>query len=115
MTPKSQSQTNTGQSLQMSGPSQPLPVTQPINSNMSGPRGNVSQGQPHGGGDSPFMQHQSQIFVFSTNMANEAAESVLLGQYKDLISYHLDNPSTKKFLQVTFIFGFVKLYFRPIY
>jgi hypothetical protein len=52
------------------------------------------------GGDSQFMQQQSQIFVFSTQMANDAAETVMAGQYKNILSFHMDQPSTKKFLQV---------------
>lgn len=48
----------------------------------------------------PFMQQQSQIFVFSTNMANKAAESVVQGQYKSMLDFHLDQANTKKFLQV---------------
>ena len=47
-----------------------------------------------------FMQQQSQIFVFSTELANKAAESVLSGQYKSIISFHCDQPGTKQMLQV---------------
>ncbi len=46
------------------------------------------------------MQQQSQIFVFSTSLANKASESVLSGQYKSLIEFHIDQPNTKKYLQV---------------
>ncbi|XP_062614271.1 protein pygopus-like isoform X2 [Saccostrea cucullata] len=45
------------------------------------------------------MQQQSQIFVFSTQMANDAAETVMAGQYKNILSFHMDQPNTKKFLQ----------------
>lgn len=50
--------------------------------------------------DGHFMQQQSQIFVFSTNMANEAAEMVRAGQYGSMREFHMDQPSTKQFLQV---------------
>ncbi|KAK0044006.1 B-cell CLL/lymphoma 9-like protein [Biomphalaria pfeifferi] len=46
----------------------------------------------------PFMQQQSEIFVFSTQLANQAAESVRLGQCKSIIQYHMDHPNTKAFL-----------------
>ena len=52
------------------------------------------------------MQQQSQIFVFSTDLANKAAECVLRGQVKSVIEYHIDQPSTKKFLQVILYFFF---------
>lgn len=47
-----------------------------------------------------YMQQQSQIFVFSTNLANRSAEAVRSGQYPTIIAYHCDQPETKKFLQV---------------
>lgn len=47
------------------------------------------------------MQQQSQIFVFSTNLANKAAEAVLQGQYASIISYHCAQPRTKKYLEVS--------------
>ena len=51
----------------------------------------------------PFMQQQSQLFVFSTSLANKAAEGVQAGQYKSIIDYHMDQPSTKQYLQVTIL------------
>ena len=45
------------------------------------------------------MQQQSQIFVFSTNLANKAAESVLQGQFQTIIAFHCSQPGTKKFLE----------------
>ncbi|XP_055997435.1 B-cell CLL/lymphoma 9 protein-like isoform X2 [Ostrea edulis] len=57
------------------------------------------QQAPPTSGESQFMQQQSQIFVFSTQMANDAAETVMAGQYKNILSFHMDQPSTKKFLQ----------------
>ena len=66
--------------------------------------------------ESHFMQQQSQIFVFSTDLANKAAESVLRGQVKSVIEYHIDQPSTKKFLQVIsyFFLPFSCILFMPI-
>ena len=62
--------------------------------------GPASQQGPPTSGESHFMQQQSQIFVFSTQMANDAAERVMAGQYKNILSFHMDQPNTKKFLQV---------------
>lgn len=45
------------------------------------------------------MQQQSQIFVFSTSLANQGAESVNNGQYSSIIAYHCSQPATKKFLE----------------
>lgn len=47
-----------------------------------------------------YMQQQSQIFVFSTSLANKGAESVLGGHYPSIIAYHCAQPGTKKFLEV---------------
>jgi len=47
------------------------------------------------------MQQQSQIFVFSTALANKGAEAVRSGQFPTIIAYHCAQPETKKFLQVT--------------
>ncbi|CAD5116942.1 DgyrCDS5781 [Dimorphilus gyrociliatus] len=46
-----------------------------------------------------FMQHQSQIYVFSTEWANKAADSVESGIYKSIIAYHYDQPETKSMIQ----------------
>lgn len=50
--------------------------------------------------DTQLIQQQSEIFVFTTQLANDAAEAVHSGQYKNLLSFHMDQPATKKFLQV---------------
>ena len=47
-----------------------------------------------------FMSQQSQIFVFSTGLANEAAEVVQRGQCRSIVDFHLDTPATRQFLQV---------------
>ncbi|XP_060068266.1 trithorax group protein osa-like [Ylistrum balloti] len=81
-------------------PQQQPPASQPVNSNVPPmPPQSQHSGQPVGMGDNPFIQHQSQIFVFSTQLANEGADHVISGQYKDLLSFHMDYPATKKFLQ----------------
>lgn len=46
------------------------------------------------------MQQQSQIFVFSTTLANKGADAVLQGQYPSIIAYHCAQPGTKKYLEV---------------
>ncbi|XP_048000273.1 collagen alpha-1(I) chain-like [Leguminivora glycinivorella] len=45
------------------------------------------------------MEQQSQIFVFSTVMANKGAESVIAGQHHSIIAYHCAQPGTKKYLE----------------
>ncbi|XP_018570118.1 protein BCL9 homolog [Anoplophora glabripennis] len=46
-----------------------------------------------------YMQQQSQIFVFSTMLANTGAEEVLQGRYPSIIAYHCAQPGTKKYLE----------------
>ena len=69
----------------------------------SQPGGNGPQpGSGTGGNEQHFMQQQSQIFVFSTSMANKAAELVRQGQYQSIRDFHMDQPGTKQFLQVEY-------------
>jgi hypothetical protein len=49
-----------------------------------------------------YMQQQSQIFVFSTKLANTGADAVRSGQFPTIIAYHCAQPETRKFLQVSF-------------
>ncbi|KAJ2940997.1 hypothetical protein O0L34_g13122 [Tuta absoluta] len=42
---------------------------------------------------------QSQIFVFSTLLANKGAEAVLSRQHHSIIAYHCAQPGTKKYLE----------------
>ncbi|CAH0731581.1 unnamed protein product, partial [Brenthis ino] len=42
---------------------------------------------------------QSQIFVFSTLLANKGAEAVISGQHHSIIAYHCAQPGTKKYLE----------------
>lgn len=60
---------------------------------------NVINKQP-GTMEAQYMQQQSQIFVFSTTLANKSAESVIQGQYSSIIAYHCAQPRTKKYLEV---------------
>ena len=57
--------------------------------------------QPPTAVEGPFMQQQqSQILVFSTVMANKAAESVRSGQCASFREFHLNHPIVQNFLQV---------------
>ncbi|KAI1289979.1 Protein BCL9 -like protein [Halotydeus destructor] len=49
--------------------------------------------------DSQYMQQQSQIFVFTTGLANAAAEHVTSGQFPSVIAYHCSQPDTKRYLE----------------
>ncbi|KAK9497890.1 hypothetical protein O3M35_003794 [Rhynocoris fuscipes] len=49
--------------------------------------------------DAQYMQQQSQIFVFSTALANKAAEAVIQGHFASIIAYHCSQPRTKKYLE----------------
>jgi len=81
---------------------------QPLMSNVlgggNGTTGGNKQSNASGGGmdaqQQQYMQQQSQIFVFSTSLANKSAESVIAGQYPTIIAYHCAQPRTKKFLEV---------------
>lgn len=54
--------------------------------------------------DLQYMQQQSQIFVFSTSLANKGAECVINGHYTSIIAFHCAQPGTKKFLEVSLPF-----------
>ena len=81
----------------MPGAQPGLPQMGPQHPGAGGP---MHQGPPTSM-DSNFMQQQSHIFVFSTRLANEAAEAVLTGQHKNIISFHCEQPGTKKILAVS--------------
>ena len=53
--------------------------------------------------DAQYMQQQSQVFVFSTAMANKSAENVKNGKYNSIIEYHCAQPDTKKYLSVILV------------
>lgn len=46
-----------------------------------------------------YMQQQSQIFVFSTMLANKSAEAVSQGHFQSIIAYHCAQPGTKKYFE----------------
>lgn len=56
-------------------------------------------GPMKGSVDQQYMQHQSKIFVFNTEMVNQAAEAVDNRQFPSIIDYHLATIETKKFLE----------------
>jgi len=60
-------------------------------------------------GEAQYMQQQSQIFVFSTQLANTGADAVLRGEYHSIIAYHFAQPATKKFLEV--YYTLLKVYY----
>lgn len=47
-----------------------------------------------------FIQNHSPVFVFSTTMANRAAEAIERGQFESIIHFHKCHPDTQRFLQV---------------
>ncbi|CAF1086883.1 unnamed protein product [Rotaria sordida] len=48
--------------------------------------------------DSPYLQTNNQVFVFTTQLANEAAESVLKNEHPNIIEYHKSLPSTTQYI-----------------
>ena len=50
--------------------------------------------------DQQYMQQSSQIFVFSTQWANKAAQAVMEGAYPTIICWHENQNETKKHLAV---------------
>ncbi|XP_066586402.1 protein BCL9 homolog isoform X2 [Prorops nasuta] len=68
---------------------------QPLVSNVLNKQMNTNTGS----GEAQYMQQQSQIFVFSTTLANKGADAVLQGQYTSIIAYHCAQPGTKKYLE----------------
>lgn len=82
-----------GQQQQQPAPPPPPPDgVQPLASNI------VSK--QSGSVEVQYMQQQSQIFVFSTQLANKGADAVFQGHYPSIIAYHCAQPGTKKYLEV---------------
>ena len=74
------------------GPMPPMSVSQPLPSNvLSKQQSNLDQ---------QYMQQSSQIFVFSTQWANNAAKAVMEGNYQSIIGWHESQGETKKHLAV---------------
>ena len=70
----------------------PMSVSQPLPSNvLSKQQSNMDQ---------QYMQQSSQIFVFSTQWANNAAKAVMDGQQPSIIGWHESQSETKKHLAV---------------
>jgi len=119
--PPCSSQDNFGS---MTGPSSPrksgfpnaggtncLPQQQVLGPLRGGPGSMPPNGMPPmmdgggpGGGMGNFMPQQSQVFVFSTSLANQAAEAVQNGVCATIIDYHLEQPMTRQFLQARKLF-----------
>lgn len=94
----------------MTPPMPNMPATRPPNCPINMPNmmncgsskmcNNMPSNPLKGSIDPQYMQqHQSQIFVFNTVMANQAAEAVESGQFHSMIDFHLANPLTKQFLE----------------
>lgn len=80
--------------MTLPGPADPvIDGVQPLPSN-------VINKQP-GTMEAQYMQQQSQLFVFSTALANKSAESVLRGEFPSIIAFHCAQPKTKKYLEVS--------------
>lgn len=74
----------------------------PFNSNIPKYSQNsaMPQGEAAGNSEPPdYMQQRNHVFVFSTQLANKSAESVIGGQFPTIIAYHCMQPSTKMFLE----------------
>jgi len=81
-------------------PPQPASQSKPPYAPPNAPTPGPAPGRPgllDGGG---FMAQQSQVFVFSTAMANQAADAVERGLCRTIIDFHVDQPRTRQFLQV---------------
>ena len=63
-----------------------------LTNNMTGQKSSATM-------DSQYMQQQSQIFVFTTRLANKAAEAVDNQSFSSIIDYHCSNPETKRLLE----------------
>ncbi|XP_026824047.1 protein BCL9 homolog isoform X2 [Ooceraea biroi] len=73
----------------------PADSIQPLVSNVVAKQ----MGTTTGSGDTQYMQQQSQIYVFSTMLANKGADAVLRGDFISIIAYHQAQPGTKKYLE----------------
>ncbi len=61
--------------------------------------GMVNPNDPNGMIQPPPQQQPNPIFVFTTNLANEAASSVIKGQMRNIIEFHRHLPGTQEFLK----------------
>ena len=72
--------------------SHPHSAPQHLGGNASGQKSSATM-------DSQYMQQQSQIFVFTTEQANKAAQAVDSGQFASIVDFHCSNPDTKRLLE----------------
>ena len=72
----------------------PMSVSQPLPSNVLSKQQSSLEQQ--------YMQQSSQIFVFSTQWANKAAQAVMQQEYPSIICWHENQGETKKHLAVSF-------------
>ena len=71
----------------------PMSVSQPLPSNVLSKQQTSLEQQ--------YMQQSSQIFVFSTQWANKAAQAVMQQEYPSIICWHENQSETKKHLAVS--------------
>ncbi|CAF0937102.1 unnamed protein product [Adineta ricciae] len=72
---------------------QPLPTMPPSSYMPMSPRNQYAANN-----ESPFLQTNNQVFVFTTQLANEAAEAVMKNDHPNIIDYHRALPSTTQYL-----------------
>ena len=73
----------------------------PMNTSVSQPLPSNVLSKQQSNLDQQYMQQSSQIFVFSTQWANNAAKSVMEGSYQSIINWHENQQETKKHLAVS--------------
>ena len=71
----------------------PMSVSQPLPSNVLSKQQTSLEQQ--------YMQQSSQIFVFSTQWANKAAQAVMQQEFPSIICWHENQSETKKHLAVS--------------
>jgi len=60
-------------------------------------------GEAKKSGSLTYSQQQNQLYIFSSQMANRAVDSVASRAHPSIFHFHLDDPETKQFLQVFII------------
>lgn len=76
------------------------PGSGPNPQNMGGAMNPISPGPNQGPQvpEQPYMQQQSYIFVFSTELANRAADAVFQGRFPSIIDAHMQEKETQNIL-----------------
>ena len=72
-----------------------MPPSQPLPSNVLSKQQSTM--------DQQYMQQSSQIFVFSTQWANRAAQAVMEGAFPTIICWHENQQETKRHLAVSYL------------